>query len=73
MNKAYCVRLGSFVNNDRARTCAAWISDISDAPRFCGSCRHNGSCDGTGRPTSVSVERSKEFAPSNSLDFWGMA
>ena len=72
MNRTYCVRLGGFVNNDRAGTCQAYKSRSPDSPRYCGACRFSGSCGGDGKPTALSVERSHEFAPSNSLDFWGL-
>lgn len=72
MNRTYCVRLGGFVNNDRAGSCQAFLGRYPDSPVYCGACRFSGPCNANGTPTSVAVDRAKEFAPSNSLDFWGL-
>lgn len=60
------------MNNDRAGSCQAFKGRYPDSPRYCGACRFSGSCDFDGKPTASDVERSLEFAPSNSLDFWGL-
>lgn len=72
--KTYCIRVGSCVDNDRGRKCAAFEPrDRSCTVSYCGACRWSGTVRSDGRPDDVTRERASAMRPTRPMDFWGMS